>query len=204
MKNRVLNITAGLLLGAILSLSIPQVSATILALGEFVKVSVVSILNVSGNNGETSHFGGKLLVGKKSGDAKSVLNVSGIVTLDPLVPTPFSPTTAREAQIYLQDSKLVIAYADGATVRYKYLDLTGTGTTWAHTLTPPPAPTLTPTPTSTPTFTFTPTRTPTFTRTPTVTRTPTFTQTPTVTQTPTRTNTPTATPTNTPTLTPTP
>lgn len=40
-------------------------------------------------------------------------------------------------QIYFRNDKLVIKYNDGGTIRYKYLDLTGTGVTWTHTTVAP-------------------------------------------------------------------
>lgn len=39
--------------------------------------------------------------------------------------------------MYIKDDKLIIQFTDGATTRYKYLDLTGTGVTWQHTTTAP-------------------------------------------------------------------
>lgn len=46
--------------------------------------------------------------------------------------TPASPTSGSQAKVYMKSDKLVIQYNDGGTVRYKYLDLTGTGVTWVH------------------------------------------------------------------------
>lgn len=43
----------------------------------------------------------------------------------------------NQAAVYVKGDKLVIAFKDGATTRYKYLDLTGTGVTWIHTTTAP-------------------------------------------------------------------
>jgi len=51
--------------------------------------------------------------------------------------TPTAPSQDEEAKIYIRDNKLIIAWNDAGTVRYKYLDLTGTGVTWTHTTTPP-------------------------------------------------------------------
>lgn len=51
--------------------------------------------------------------------------------------TPADPTDGAEANIYVKADKLVIQYNDADTVRYKYLDLTGTGVTWVHTTTAP-------------------------------------------------------------------
>jgi len=39
--------------------------------------------------------------------------------------------------LYMKDSKLVVAYNDAGTIRYKYLDLAGIGTAWVHTTSAP-------------------------------------------------------------------
>lgn len=39
--------------------------------------------------------------------------------------------------LYITGTYLVIKYNDGGTTRYKYLDLSGTGTTWVHSTTEP-------------------------------------------------------------------
>ena len=41
------------------------------------------------------------------------------------------------AGIYMSGSKFVIGYDDSGTMRYKYLDLSGTGVTWVHTTSKP-------------------------------------------------------------------
>ena len=51
--------------------------------------------------------------------------------------TPDNPTQDEEAKIYVKANKLIIAWNDGGTMRYKYLDLTGTGVTWTHTTSAP-------------------------------------------------------------------
>lgn len=50
---------------------------------------------------------------------------------------PPDPDIDDAAHVYKYDHKLIIQFNDGGTVRYKYLDLTGTGVTWTHTTTPP-------------------------------------------------------------------
>lgn len=40
-------------------------------------------------------------------------------------------------ELYFKGSKLIAKYDDGGTVRYKYLELSGTGVTWVHTTTEP-------------------------------------------------------------------
>jgi hypothetical protein len=51
--------------------------------------------------------------------------------------TPTLPADSSRAVVYVKGGKLVVAYRDGATQRYKYLDLVGTGTTWVHSTTAP-------------------------------------------------------------------
>jgi len=51
--------------------------------------------------------------------------------------TPGSLSSSAEGVLYVKSDKLVIAFNDAGTVRYKYLDLTGTGVTWVHTTTAP-------------------------------------------------------------------
>jgi hypothetical protein len=61
----------------------------------------------------------------------------GAMVLQPAMQTPANPATSSEGKIYIRNGKLVIQYNDAGTVRYKYLDLTGTGVTWVHTTTAP-------------------------------------------------------------------
>lgn len=51
--------------------------------------------------------------------------------------TPANPASGTEMHVYMKADKFVIQYNDAGTVRYKYLDLTGTGVTWTHTTTAP-------------------------------------------------------------------
>jgi hypothetical protein len=50
---------------------------------------------------------------------------------------PPDPSASSECSLFIKGGKLYIVYNDAATVRYKSLDLTGTGVTWVHTTTPP-------------------------------------------------------------------
>lgn len=50
---------------------------------------------------------------------------------------PTDPTSGVQCRLYLKGDKLTFQYNDGGTVRYKYLDLTGTGVTWVHTTSAP-------------------------------------------------------------------
>lgn len=56
-----------------------------------------------------------------------------------LIPTttPANPSASSEGNIYIKGGMLVIQYNDASTVRFKYLDLTGTGVTWVHTTVAP-------------------------------------------------------------------
>jgi len=62
---------------------------------------------------------------------------SGVIDLQEVTATPSDPTLGAEGKIYLKGDKLIIQFNDGGTVRYKYLDLTGTGVTWVHTTSAP-------------------------------------------------------------------
>lgn len=59
------------------------------------------------------------------------------LTLDEMAATPSDPTAGAECRIYMKADKLVIQYNDASTIRYKYLELTGTGVTWVHTTSAP-------------------------------------------------------------------
>jgi hypothetical protein len=61
----------------------------------------------------------------------------GNLALQERASTPTDPTSSSEAKIYLKADKLVLQFNDAGTVRYKYLDLTGTGVTWVHTTSAP-------------------------------------------------------------------
>lgn len=51
--------------------------------------------------------------------------------------TPALPGQNDAFHLYLRNNKLILQYNDAGTIRYKYLDLTGTGVTWVHTTTAP-------------------------------------------------------------------
>ena len=58
--------------------------------------------------------------------------------LGSLASTPtFALTSSKDAQIYIKGGNLIVRYNDGGTYRYKYLNLAGTGSGWAHSTTAP-------------------------------------------------------------------
>jgi hypothetical protein len=59
------------------------------------------------------------------------------ITFDEDTATPSNPTSGAQCRLYMKADKLVIQYNDAGTIRYKYLDLTGTGVTWVHTTSAP-------------------------------------------------------------------
>ena len=65
-------------------------------------------------------------------DAEGDTWQSGTQTLAEQSTTPSNPTAGTEARIYIKSDKLVVQFNDAGTVRYKYLDLTGTGANWVH------------------------------------------------------------------------
>jgi hypothetical protein len=46
-------------------------------------------------------------------------------------------SSAELCDIYIKGTKLIIKYSDAGTPRYKYLDLSGTGATWAYSSSEP-------------------------------------------------------------------
>jgi hypothetical protein len=59
------------------------------------------------------------------------------LTFDESTNTPANPGSGTQARLYLRGDKAIIQFNDGGTIRYKYLDLTGTGVTWVHTTSAP-------------------------------------------------------------------
>lgn len=57
--------------------------------------------------------------------------------LYPVSADPTDPSSDDEVNVYFKDTKIVFQYNDSGTVRYKYLDLSGTGVTWVHTTSAP-------------------------------------------------------------------
>ena len=72
-----------------------------------------------------------------NGYGTAALDIDGWARFRELSSTPSSPTAGTRVQLYMKADKLIIQYNDAGTVRYKYLDLTGTGVTWVHTTTAP-------------------------------------------------------------------
>ncbi len=69
--------------------------------------------------------------------AEKNLIIEEHLTLREQSSTPTNPAQDADGNVYIKDGKLVVQYDDGGTVRYKYLDLTGTAVTWVHTTTAP-------------------------------------------------------------------
>lgn len=65
------------------------------------------------------------------------IRLNGYQTFIEKSSTPPDPGPSDRLRIYMKADKFVIQYNDGGTVRYKYLDLTGTGVTWTHSTTAP-------------------------------------------------------------------
>lgn len=84
----------------------------------------------------------EFVFGDGSGGVAALVNgqgVMGIKTADmsPVPGTPTPPPVSSNAKIYVRNGKLIVQYNDAGTVRYKWLDLTGTGVTWQHSTTAP-------------------------------------------------------------------
>jgi hypothetical protein len=70
-------------------------------------------------------------------NATAGLAETGVINFKEKDTTPSSPTAGTEFKLYLKSDKIIFQYNDVGTVRYKYLDLFGTGVTWVHTTTAP-------------------------------------------------------------------
>lgn len=70
-------------------------------------------------------------------DAAGNVTIAGYLGLKTVASTPASPGAGAQGNVYIRNNRFIVQYNDSGTVRYKYLDLSGTGITWVHTTTPP-------------------------------------------------------------------
>ena len=95
-----------------------------------------SFANGIGNDlrawGGNVNAGGYNLTGLGTAISTGPLDVTSPVILRP-TSTPANPGTSSEAKVYVKSNKVVFQFNDAGTIRYKYLDLTGTGVTWTAT-----------------------------------------------------------------------
>jgi hypothetical protein len=75
---------------------------------------------------------GGLYVGNAGDTAEN-----GVIGIAEISSTPSIISAGNEVHVYLKGDKLIFQFNDRGTVRYKYLNLTGTGITWVHTTTAP-------------------------------------------------------------------
>lgn len=61
----------------------------------------------------------------------------GALTMRERTTTPADPASGTQAVVYVKADKLVVAFNQGGTMRYKYLLLTDTSVDWVHSTTPP-------------------------------------------------------------------
>ena len=64
-----------------------------------------------------------------SGTFAGDIAFTGKVNLIPIA-TPANPSSSNDVNIYVKGGKIIFQYNDGGTVRWKSLDLSGTGVTW--------------------------------------------------------------------------
>jgi hypothetical protein len=70
-------------------------------------------------------------------NAKGPSGGSNSIVISVTANTPPDPINNGDVNIYTKSNKIIFQFNDGGTVRYKYLDLTGTGVTWVHTTVAP-------------------------------------------------------------------
>jgi hypothetical protein len=87
-----------------------------------------------GPNGARLTMGGEMELHAENSGA----GLGNYISMRPSTATPPDPSDGHnDVHMYTKGSKLIFQFNDGGTVRYKYLDLSGTGTTWVHTTTAP-------------------------------------------------------------------
>jgi hypothetical protein len=70
-------------------------------------------------------------------DGFGVVLEQGAFTFEEIVTAPSAPADGTECKMYFKGDKFILRYLEGATERWKYLGMTGTGVTWTHSLTEP-------------------------------------------------------------------
>ena len=83
---------------------------------------------------------GNVGIGTIAPDTKlhiSATDGTGAITYDEESVTPSNPVSGTQCRTYVKADKFIIQFNDAGTIRYKYLDLTGTGVTWVHTTVAP-------------------------------------------------------------------
>lgn len=104
---------------------------TLSAVGSFARASMVVDRSALTDNGEVE------LIQGSSGTRVNFKNVEWLRLTEAANSPGINPTQGTELNLYMKGDKLVIQFNDGGTMRYKYLDLTGTGVTWQHSTTAP-------------------------------------------------------------------
>jgi hypothetical protein len=113
--------------------------ATYLAGGSSLSASNGACVVLAGNDNEIWHGSVRIYSGT---DPEAFIDLYGNVVLSGYQKllnqaTPPTPTAGGSVNLYFKGTKLVCQFYDGGTVRYKYLDMSGTGEAWTHTTTAP-------------------------------------------------------------------
>lgn len=65
-------------------------------------------------------------------------NINGQINIASTgITTPTPPVDGNSVNQYFKGDKIIYQFNDAGTIRYKYLDMSGTGVTWVHTLVAP-------------------------------------------------------------------
>lgn len=99
-----------------------------------IEVNIAGSYTVCGVLGSSP---GYMVIDHFPASSNNYFKVGKPISITEQTSTPASPFSGKETRMYMKDDKFIIQYNDGGTVRYKYLDLTGTGVTWTHTTSAP-------------------------------------------------------------------
>ena len=131
-----LNVGSGILTNGNLSVAPESGSTTAMSIYT-APGSQGDILNLFASTTEVMTVTSSGYLGLGTTAPSTTIHMTGAHTLIETSTTPTNPTQSAEARMYVKDDKFIIQFNDAGTVRYKYLDLTGTGATWTATTTAP-------------------------------------------------------------------
>ena len=131
-----LNVGSGILTNGNLSVAPESGSTTAMSIYT-APGSQGDILNLFASTTEVMTVTSSGYLGLGTTAPSTTIHMTGAHTLIETSTTPTNPTQSAEARMYVKDDKFIIQFNDAGTVRYKYLEMVGTNTTWVATTTAP-------------------------------------------------------------------
>jgi hypothetical protein len=98
--------------------------------------SVQIAAGAAGTGSTANGTAGSILL-QTNGSTRQIVQRDGTIRLVQVSASTVPVNASGEGGHYMVGSKYVLWYNDAGTMRYKYLDMSGTGVTWVHTTTAP-------------------------------------------------------------------